>query len=568
MSMMNRETCWTTVLCLLVLLTCCTQGNGSEQGTSAERVGEMGPATRSSPGISENVDASDGQKPRGGHPSSIAGSWYPEDPEKLRRLLEGNLAQVPAPDPTEASHLIAVISPHAGYAYCGLIAAHAYRWVQERRPRRILLMGPSHYANFRGISFGDYAYFETPLGRVPVDPAGREILRGCDLVSFHQGPHQQEHSLDIQLPFLQVLFPESPPSILPLLVGHLEQEDYPVLASALAKVLDHETIVVVSSDFTHYGPRFGYVPFPNDRQVAEKLRSLDQGAWEKILGLDRNSFLSYCEATGITICGSRPIALLLELLPRDTEPRKLSYTTSGQGTGDYTNSVSYCSLAFTRKALWEQERGGEGSSPERQTTMKKGKKPSQASAMDEGSLTPSEKSTLLRLARDTLEEYVQKREKPDPQSGRYEITPTLRERRGAFVTLKESGTLRGCIGYIQPIEPLYATVQENAINAATRDSRFSPVRPSELESIEIEISALTAPEPVSSYRDIVLGKHGIILKKGSHQAVFLPQVAPEQGWDLPQTLRHLSMKAGLPEDAWMDPKAEFRVFTAEVFKEE
>jgi AmmeMemoRadiSam system protein A len=200
--------------------------------------------------------------------------------------------------------------------------------------------------------------------------------------------------------------------------------------------------------------------------------------------------------------------------------------------------------------------------------MRKGRNPSQGSEADRGSLTLSERATLLQIARDTVEEYVKKRKTPDLTSGRYEITPTLREHRGAFVTLKEHGELRGCIGYIQPIEPLCEAVQQNAINAAARDSRFAPVKPKELSSIKIEISALTAPAPVSSFRDIALGRHGIILKRGSHQAVFLPQVAPEQGWDLSETLRHLSLKAGLPEDAWKDPQAEFHVFTAEVFLEE
>ena len=158
--------------------------------------------------------------------------------------------------------------------------------------------------------------------------------------------------------------------------------------------------------------------------------------------------------------------------------------------------------------------------------------------------------------------------KPDPRGGSYTITPALLQHRGAFVTLKVHGALRGCIGYIQPIEPLYEAVQQNAINAATRDSRFNPVEADELPAIEIEISALTTPVAVSSYHDIVLGRDGVILKKGPHQAVFLPQVAPEQGWDLPETLRHLALKAGLSGDDWRDPDTEFLVFTAEVFEEE
>jgi AmmeMemoRadiSam system protein B/AmmeMemoRadiSam system protein A len=546
---MNKEIGKTSAFALIFLLSCCTMGNGSEQDGTGERArGKEPSALRGQGGV---------------HVSPIAGSWYPNDPETLRRILEGNLEKAPAPDPAEIDRLIAVVVPHAGYAYSGFAAAHAYKWIQQRRPKRILMIGPSHYAAFRGVSFGDFESYETPLGRVAVDPGGRKLLETCPLVGFHPEAHAKEHSLDIQVPFLQVIFPESPPGILPLLVGRLEEEDYPVLARCLGELLDKETVLVVSSDFTHYGPRFGYVPFPYEGEVAEKIRHLDQGACGRILDLDRKGFLSYHEATGITVCGFRPIALLLELLPEGTRPSNLYYTTSGQLTGDYRNSVSYYSLAFTRHARWGSEGGAGGARPERGSTMKK-TKPPEAKA----GLTSAEKSTLLRLARDTVEKYVKDRKTPDPRGGPYAITPALREYRGAFVTLKTHGKLRGCIGYIQPIEPLYEAVQQNAINAATRDSRFRPVEPDELSTLEIEISVLTPPAPVSSYRNIVTGKHGIILKKGSHQAVFLPQVAPEQGWDLTETLRHLSLKAGLSGDDWQDPDAQFLVFTAEVIEEE
>jgi len=544
----------TAVFSLLLLLGCFGAENGSEQDGTGE--GERGkePSAR--------------QGRAGVHTSPIAGSWYPGNPEALRRLLEGDLEKVPAPDPAETAGLIAVVVPHAGFAYSGFAAAHAYKWLQQRKPKRILMIGPSHYAAFRGISFGDFESYETPLGRVAVDTAGRKILEACPLVGFHPEAHGKEHSLDIQIPFLQVIFPASPPSIVPLLVGRLEEEDYPVLARCINKLLDKETVLVVSSDFTHYGPRFGYVPFPNEGGVAEKIRHLDQGACDKILDLDREGLLSYHEATGITVCGCRPIALLLELLPGDTRPATLYYTTSGQLTGDYRNSVSYYSLAFTRRALWGPEAGASGSRPEGGRTMKKAKNRPRKSAGEKRALTSAERATLLRLARDTVEGYVKERKTPDPRGGPYAITPALREHRGAFVTLKAQGKLRGCIGYIQPIEPLYEAVQQNVINAATRDSRFPSVKADELSTMEIEISVLTPPAPVSSYQDIVLGRHGVILKKGSHQAVFLPQVAPEQGWDLSETLRHLSLKAGLSGDDWRDPDVEFLVFTAEVIEEE
>jgi len=314
---MDRKVRNSVLLTLLLLLSCCTAGNGSEQGGPGE--GKHG----------QGLSA--GRRAQGGvHHSPIAGSWYPGDPDALRRLLEGLLEKAPSPDAAEASRLIAVVVPHAGYAYSGLTAAHAYKWIQQRRPKRILLIGPSHYSAFRGVSFGDFESYETPLGRVSVDPAGRKLIKTCPLVGFHPEAHSREHSLDIQVPFLQVIFPESTPNILPLLVGRLDEKDVPVLARSIGEFLDNETLLVVSSDFTHYGPRFGYVPFPNEPGVAEKIRRLDQGACDTILRLDEQGFVAYREKTGITICGRNPIALMLELLPAGTLSRRLDYATSGQ----------------------------------------------------------------------------------------------------------------------------------------------------------------------------------------------------------------------------------------------
>ena len=501
------------------------------------------------------------------HHTSLAGSWYPADPEALRRMIEEALEPLPAPDPEEAARLIALIVPHAGYAYSAGTAAYGYRFLQARRPRRVVLLGPSHRTSFRGVSFGDFNAYETPLGRVRVDPEAARRMGLCPLVAFHESAHLWEHSVDIQIPFLQVLFPDAPPVIVPLLVGRLEEADYPVLAAWLRPLLDDRTVLVVSSDFTHYGPRYGYTPFPHSQRVSDALRSLDEGAFSAILGLSRAAFLAYQARTGITVCGRGPIAELLELLPPGTQPRQLHYATSVERTGDDRNSVSYAAFAFFREAGW--------AAPASHPTAGTGEKPAMKQDQDRATgsrgqghgLTREEELTLLRLARDTLDAKVRRKRLPDVADGPYAITPALRQRRGAFVTLKKHQALRGCIGYIQPIAPLVESVQQNTVNAATRDSRFPTVRPDELGDIEIEISALTPPQRVGSYRDIELGKHGIILRKGGAQAVFLPQVATEQGWDLAETLRHLARKAGLPADAWKDPDTEFHVFTAEVFHE-
>jgi len=181
-------------------------------------------------------------------------------------------------------------------------------------------------------------------------------------------------------------------------------------------------------------------------------------------------------------------------------------------------------------------------------------------------LNQDEKDALLTLARKTLTHYFEHGEVPAPAEVGITVTPRMQSVRAAFVTLERDGNLRGCIGDIYPTQPLYRSVMQNVLAAALRDRRFKAVTAEEFKLLHLEISALTPPREVASYGDIVIGKHGVILSKGGRRAVFLPQVAPDQGWDVAQTLTHLARKAGLPADAWKSG-ARFLVFEANVFGE-
>lgn len=181
-------------------------------------------------------------------------------------------------------------------------------------------------------------------------------------------------------------------------------------------------------------------------------------------------------------------------------------------------------------------------------------------------LTPDEKKTLLRLAREALTAFVREQREMSAVPQGIALTDRLKEPAGAFVTLQEQGELRGCIGFIDPIRPLYRSVMENAVSACARDYRFPPVSDSELDRIQIEISVLTPKKEIKAPEEFLPGKQGIILKKGGRRAVFLPQVAAEQGWDREKTLQHLCLKAGLGRDDWKEG-ARFWVFAAEVFGE-
>jgi AmmeMemoRadiSam system protein A len=308
--------------------------------------------------------------------------------------------------------------------------------------------------------------------------------------------------------------------------------------------LDENTLVVASTDFTHYGPNYNYMPFSDD--LPRNIEKLDMAAYEPIRAKDSAAFRRFCEETGATICGREAVSVLLAMLPPQAETHLLKYDTSGRIVGDYANSVSYLAIAFT------------GAWPDRTTTL-----PETTPAK----LSAEERHRLLHLARATLDFFYVHGRPPALEDLDIELTPTMRRISGAFVTLTRDGHLRGCIGDIYPTRPLYESVMSNALAAAVRDPRFRPVGADEWPKLAVELSALTAPREVASFEDIIIGKHGIVMAKGDRRAVYLPQVAPEQNWTREETLQHLSQKARLPPDAWREG-ARFKVFEAEVFGEE
>jgi AmmeMemoRadiSam system protein A len=233
------------------------------------------------------------------------------------------------------------------------------------------------------------------------------------------------------------------------------------------------------------------------------------------------------------------------MLPADAQVHQLHYDTSGRMLGDFSSSVSYCALAVSGK--WPQvDRVAPAAEPE--------------------GLTAADRARLLRLARGSLTHVLENGEMPTAEQLDVEITPAMKRVSGAFVTLHKNGKLRGCIGEVFPYRQLYKAVMAQAVNAGLNDHRFEQVESSELDDIHVEISVLTPPRPVASASDIVIGTHGVILEKTGCTALFLPQVATEQGWDLETTLTHLAQKAGLPGDAWREG-ASFEVFEAIVFGE-
>jgi len=270
-------------------------------------------------------------------PCRLSGKWYPADPDRLRRELAGLLPEAP---PSCGAPVSGLILPHAGYSYSAATAAAALRQVGEGRYRRVIVIGPSHQVYLPEFSsLPDATHYETPLGRIALD---REVLAALlDSSRFKTVPaaHRDEHSVQIQLPLLQVALGEF--KLVPVVTGDLTVAAAAETARLLAAVVDAATLVIASTDFTHYGDGFNYHPFRED--VEHHLERLDQGAFEFIRQKDAAGFLDYTARTGATICGRIPVAVLLEMLRPEMQVHQAAYVTSGRMTGDFSNSVSYLS---------------------------------------------------------------------------------------------------------------------------------------------------------------------------------------------------------------------------------
>ncbi len=478
--------------------------------------------------------------------STLPGRWYPANADTLSKQIEGFFEKA---EVEPINNVIAFILPHAGYSYSGQTAAFGPA-ATEKKYKRIVIIGPSHRIPMEQVlSVPRVTHYETPLGQVPLDLEFIDSLLEYPLFQNVPSAHQYEHSVQIELPLLQ--YAQRDFKLVPIVAGQCSAKTIEKAGSILKSLVDDETLVVASSDFVHYGRNYGYVPFTEN--IPEQIKKLDMDAYEHIADLDSRGFLDYKRRTGATICGYIPIAILLSMLAESTEAKLLKYTTSGEITGDFSNSVSYLSVAFS---------GAWGNYPPPRLLAQ-----SSAGAKSVSELTEKDRKQLLALARRSIVSFLEWRKVPTASDLNIEITEAMKEPRAAFVTLKQNSQLRGCIGDIFPRQPLYMSVISNAINAAVNDRRFLPVTKTQFDDIDIEISALTVPEPVASFDQIRIGIDGVVLSKDGRSAVFLPQVATEQNWSLEQMLTQLSLKAGLSADAWKQG-ASFLVFQAEVFGEE
>lgn len=504
-------------------------------------------------------------------PAARAGAFYPSSPRELRGAVERYLREATPVVPAELAALRprALIVPHAGYAFSGATAAFSYKLLEGKpKPSRIVLIGPSHLFALQGTcSVADFSHYETPLGKVPVDGEAREQLVKSAPFRAMRHPHEQEHCLEVQLPFLQVLWPEPPP-IVPILAGRLSAEQCRAAAAGIAGILDEDSLLIVSTDFTHYGR--GFRPFAGTptAQLRDRIEELDMEGVGLIQALDPEAFYSYLKRKNPTVCGGLPVDVMLNLFSQSAASRTafLHWANSSQTSGDFSYCVSYVALAVyaPSKALQEIKKALAGRV---QAAAPEDAAPS-ASALE---LTDEQKRILLTLARQAAEKALAAT--GDSAGGGLRVIlddmpEALRANCGAFVTLTKDGRLRGCIGHISSEEPLCKCVARVAALAATRDPRFPPVTREELADCTIEISVLSPLVRAAGLEDIEVGRDGLVISSGYRRGLLLPQVAAEQGWTAQQFLEQTCLKAGLPRGAWRRQGVTIQRFTATVFGEE
>ena len=286
-------------------------------------------------------------------PAALSGAWYPGDPAELAAQIDGFLA-LADPDQRPAGRALIAVLPHAGFMYSGATAGHLYGLLGTFEPKRVFILSPNHRVALHQVALSSSSAFATPLGEVTVDQEATNRLAAHPLFAVDDHAHAQEHAVEIQLPFLQRVWPAGPPAIVPLLVPQLDGAAGRQVSRALATEMQPGDLLLVSTDFTHYGAAFGYVPFSQDIPAA--LEKLDAGAILKVLAADSDGLRQYGRETGITMCGLQAAAVALDCgLPTGYEGALLHYSRSGDQENDYTQSVSYAAILLSSGPNNDQE---------------------------------------------------------------------------------------------------------------------------------------------------------------------------------------------------------------------
>lgn len=457
--------------------------------------------------------------------ANVQGTFYPADKTKLGQMIDLFLNS--AEKNTINQHIYGIISPHAGYIYSGPVAAENYKAISKTPYKTIIILSPSHYFELDSAAVYREGIFQTPLGNVLIDQEFTDALisDNKDLFKHNPAVFEKEHAIEVQIPFLQQTLKDF--KIVPIIIPQTSYKLTQALAQALTKAIGsrEDILIIASSDMSHY----------HDQQTANKI---DEQTLALILNSQPEKLFNHAELGKSELCGCAAVVTLIQVM-RNLQAdniQLLKYATSADSVyihnPDKNSVVGYASIIFTKN---------QGS---------------------EIMLKDSQKKELLMIARKSIESIV----KHNQKSSVISEDKLLLEHRGAFVTIYKNKSLRGCIGLIESDQPLINVVNDMAIQAATRDPRFVPISIEELDKISLEISVMSPIEQITDPKQIEVGKHGLIIRKGYNSGLLLPQVAVEYNWNREQFLEQTCVKAGLKPDDWKQG-AKIFIFSAEVFGE-
>lgn len=456
-----------------------------------------------------------------------AGRFYPDNKETLINdisQLFNNCIKAP-----EIKNVRAIISPHAGYVFSGKIAASAYSSIPSNSVyKNIFIIGSSHVMSFDGASVYNSGDFITPLGKVEVNrEIANKLIIENKVFRFPTTAHIQEHSIEVQLPFIQYYFKKQP-KIVPVIIGTGDVNTVKMVAEALKPWFTPDNLFIISSDFSHYPSYEDAVATDNKTALC-----IASGNPQTFLNTLKKNSSEHIPGLATSMCGWTSCLTLLYLAEgnKQIEINLIDYCNSGDSPFGTKNEV----VGYNAIVMTENKKKAETSHP----------------VSNEFSFTEEEISRLFEIARNSISSRLY--DKKVSQVDKSTLPLKFLIPMGAFVTLKINGALRGCIGRFISSDPLYEVVQASAISSAFEDPRFTPITRDEFKKIDMEITVLGPLKKINDIKEIVLGKHGIYIKKDFRSGTMLPQVATENGWTVKEFLGYTSRdKAGLGWDGWKD----------------
>lgn len=467
------------------------------------------------------------------HPA-VAGQFYAAQPEKLEQEVMKSFTLAA---PHKYNHVRAIICPHAGYVYSGKIAASAFNQIDgETHYERVFLIASSHREYFDKASVYCQGNYIMPYGNENVDQEfGNQLVEHFpDVFTANSSPHISEHSIEVQLPFLHHVL-KSDYKIVPIIIGTNKPDICKQIGMVLRPYLNENNLFVISSDFSHYPEYTDAIRIDNLTKTAILSNNPDI-----LLHTLNENTKRHIPNLVTSLCGWTSVLTLLYMTHQNDllEYHAIDYCNSGDSIlmGESDRVVGYWGIAVNQRQLQQAD----------------------------FQLTETDRLILLNIARKTIEEHCHHGTKHKVDATLF--SNALNSKCGVFVTLHKYNELRGCIGMVNSELPLYQSVQEMAISAASHDYRFKAVDSDELSDIVIEISVLSPMTEIKDIAEITLGKNGVFLKKGHKTGLFLPQVATETGWSKEEFLGHCAHdKAGMEWEGWKT--AEIYTFSAIVFGE-